>query len=125
MSGELRPAFLFHEGDEFDAIWSADLKYRPDNPKHRTVRVAKIARKYVYFEVGGWGADLHKQKIDSPSRNISGWQIVLPQLDAYEERVKAAWAVLKEHGLQTVEHGAPAIHDEKLFAVADALGRNN
>lgn len=121
MSGELRPRFLFKEGDEFTAVWEADLKYCREDPGTTVVRVVKVGRKYVYFEIDKWGREL-RQTIDHPSRNIGGYRIEIPELDAYDARMAEAKELLKERGFTTTGHYAfSGATDEDLLKAAEAL----
>jgi hypothetical protein len=129
MSGELKPKMTFKVGQVLDGIWHHDRvgtrgrgpTKPPEEWVHREIRVVKVARKYVYFEIGTWSTE--RQAIDCPSRHIGGYDIDFPELDEYEARVAAAHEAIEAYGFDGGRHywhGSDP-HDADLFAVAALL----
>lgn len=128
MSGELKPEMAFEVGQVIYGVWHHDrVGYRGQGPtkppeewKREEIRVTKIARKYVYFEIGNWATEV-RQLINSPSRNIGGYDVDFPELEAYEARVAEAREIIEKLGFETGRYAWNSPHDADLFAVADLL----
>jgi hypothetical protein len=117
MSGELKPKVEIKVGQELSARWR--VRNRADTDRRKAV-VISIARVWAKAQVEDW-RDPIRFRIDTGlGDDASQFHLDIPEVLAYEQRIRDAWKTLKEHGLRADEFGVKT-HDADLFAVAAYL----
>lgn len=117
MSNELKPELHVQVGAPVQVFTS----WRPaeENP----ARITKVGRVWFTVHAVGHASDL-RFRIDDlkPHDENYAWRVTNEEIVAYELRVRTAWNVLENQGLQK-RIDKPALHDEDLFAIAELLAK--
>jgi hypothetical protein len=117
MSGELKPKVEIKVGQELSARWRVKTRYTVDR---RRAVVTRVARVWAEAEVDGY-IDPVRFRIDTGlGDEAAQFHMDIPEVLAYEQRIRDSWATLRAHGMRADEFGVKT-HDADLFAVAELL----